>query len=123
GAARSLLSRSHDSRRMTATASAAPFVRVHAGPGGPVVEGIPAHTAGHVFVREDGGRDGVFASWSWDGTMLTVENDVFGMHPIYYHASDRTICVSTSVTGLAEAGVKLELDAGPLGVFLRLDMY
>lgn len=108
---------------MTAATAAAPFVQVQAGRDGPSLEGTPSHTAGHVIACEDGGRDGVFASWRWDGATLTVENDVFGMHPLFYYAAGGRICVSTSIAGLAGAGVPLELDAGPLGVFLRLDMF
>src|SRR3546814_2594671 len=51
----------------------------------------------------DGGADGIFAEWHWNGETLAAANDRFGFFPLYYFASNSEIAVSPSVEKLIVA--------------------
>lgn len=68
--------------------------------------------------------DGIFASWHWDGTRLTIRNDRYGFYPLFwFRPADGGICVSPSLTKLIELGAPVELDTDALAVFFRLGYF
>jgi len=89
-----------------------------------IASGLTTCLLGHKISRgANATPDGVFAEWSWDGQRLVLENDRFGMLPLYYFASDGEFCVSTSVFKLLCEGASRALDWPALAVFLRAGYY
>lgn len=74
-------------------------------------------------LREDGSTRGVHAAWSWDGAGVTVETSRFGMIPVYFHATARTFCVSTSVLDVVRACGDATPDDDAIALFLRLGFF
>lgn len=64
-------------------------------------------------------HDGVFLEWSWDGAVLRFQNCLFGLYPLYYHATAEEICLSTDLMRLLAEGVSAELDDAAFAFFLR----
>ncbi|MCK5013089.1 MAG: hypothetical protein KAS66_04670 [Candidatus Omnitrophica bacterium] len=67
--------------------------------------------------------DGIFVEWSWDGNTLSVENDRYGMYPLYYYTKNGEICVSPSITRVLAEGAPNDLDYRALSVFLRIGFF
>lgn len=68
--------------------------------------------------------DGVFAEWHWDGVRLVVNNDRYGIFPLFWYRSpDGGVCVSSSLATLIELGAPTQLDLEALAVFLRLGIF
>ena len=64
----------------------------------------------------EAGPEAIFSSWSWDGRRLQVENDRYGLVPMYWAtARDRLTLASTPRAALA-AGVSPDLDLDALAV-------
>lgn len=64
---------------------------------------------------------GIFAAWNWDGKELRLENDRYGLYPIYYYLDNGKIGVSPSIAKLVElAGDDLEFDDEAISVLIRL---
>lgn len=99
------------------------FIRVRSSPGGPVVEGSAEGTFGHRLPRAGSLDDGVFAAWRWDGRCLRVQNDRYGMFPLFRAAFDDGIAVSTSLVELLRRGVSPVLDLEALLVFRGLGFF
>ncbi len=52
---------------------------------GVTVDGPHSHVLGWPLEPESGrDREGIFASWHWDGRRLRVRNDRYGFYPLYY---------------------------------------
>src|SRR3546814_2318975 len=71
----------------------------------------------------DGGADGIFAEWHWNGETLAAANDRFGFFPLYYFASNSEIAVSPSVEKLIVAGPPPAPHYEALAVFLRIGLF
>jgi hypothetical protein len=67
--------------------------------------------------------DGVWASWRWDGSALTVETDRYGFLPLFYWADEDRVAVSPSLFELVRRGAPRDIDATALGTFLHLGFY
>lgn len=67
--------------------------------------------------------DGIFARWSWDGARLKVQNDRYGLFPLFYYCTDGEIGISPSIHRLIKEGAPTELDEAGLAVFLRLGFF
>jgi len=69
-----------------------------------------------------GQRDdkGVFLHWNWDGSRLTVQNDRYGLYPLFYCARGDSIWVSPSLEHVARGNSQRQLDLSALAVFHRL---
>lgn len=78
---------------------------------------------GHSIKSADAPPDGIFSSWNWDGEDLTVQNDRYGIYPLYYFADKNEICVSPSLPALLTRGAPRELDYSALAVFFRLGYF
>lgn len=63
---------------------------------------------------------GVFAEWNWDGETLTLTNDRYGFHPIYYFCAADELIVSPSIAKILELTGDQEFDENAFAVFLRL---
>jgi hypothetical protein len=74
---------------------------------------IPATVAGQ-------GDDGTFAGWHWDGRLLRLSNDRYGMLPLFYCLDDTGICVSPSFEAVVRRASKRRFDEAALAVFYRL---
>jgi len=102
----------------------APFFHVKKVGNRIVACGLSTFMVGHKIPRgPDRTPDGVFAEWWWDGQRLVIQNDRFGMQPLYYFASDSEFCVSTSIFKLLEEGASRELDWPALAVYLRAGFF
>lgn len=64
--------------------------------------------------------DGVFVEWSWSGRGLTVENDRYGLYPLFYCARGNSICISPSLEQVVKYNSERRLNFPALGVFFRL---
>jgi hypothetical protein len=84
------------------------------GANGYKVEGPPMHGVG---------ADQVFARWHWNGEQLVVENDRWGVQPIFWAATPNAVHVSPSLDALLDAGVPAALDDAALAVFLRIGYF
>ena len=78
---------------------------------------------GHRIPRPGRSDDGVFAAWNWNGHTLKIENDRYGMYPLYYATWDGQIAVSRGITSLFDCGAPADLDYEALAVFLRLGFF
>lgn len=67
--------------------------------------------------------DGIFANWHWDGMRLVVENDRYGLYPLFWFSTSEGVCISPSLISLIEQGAPTELDVGALAVFFRLGCF
>jgi asparagine synthetase B (glutamine-hydrolysing) len=86
--------------------------------------GIPTCALGHRLERPGGGMpDGIFAAWHWDGHQLHVQNDRYGIYPLYYFLGPEEISISPSLVRLLAEGASAELDSAALAVFLRLGFF
>lgn len=62
------------------------------------------------------GPEAIFSSWSWNGRQLEVDNDRYGLVPMYWSAArDRLTLASTPRAAIA-AGVSPDLDLDALAV-------
>lgn len=103
----------------------APFFMV--GPHGEnaQVRGQPDATFGHQLPSTTQPvADGVFARWHWDGTRLVVNNDRYGLFPLFwFRPPGGGVCISSSLVSLIEQGAPTELDIEALAVFFRLGFF
>jgi len=75
---------------------------------------------GHKIPLEEGKRDdGIFVEWHWDGEVLTVRNDRYGIYPLFYAGDNKKIAISTSIFGVLNADNERKLDFDALAVFFR----
>lgn len=89
-----------------------------------VVDGPHSHVLGWPLEPESGrDREGVYASWHWDGRRLRVRNDRYGFYPLYYFRRDGEICLSPSIVRLVEKGAPTDLDYRALSIFLRFGSF
>jgi len=108
---------------VTAVASREPFLHIRMVGDRYMVEGQTSCSFGHRIARGRGPDDGVFAAWTWSGGTLRVENDRYGMCPLYYAAWDGQIAVSRGIMSLLDCGAPADLDYEALAVFLRLGFF
>ena len=87
------------------------------------VFGPPQVFCGHRLPRAGAPDDGVFATWSWKDGQLRVQNDRYGIHPLFYFSRPGEVAVSTSLLRLIALGAPLEIDDEALAVFLRLGFF
>jgi hypothetical protein len=69
------------------------------------------------------GGEQVFARWQWNGEQLVVENDRWGVQPIFWATTPNAVHVSPSLDALLDAGVPTTLDDAALAVFLRIGYF
>ena len=69
------------------------------------------------------GADQVFARWHWNGEQLVVENDRWGIQPIFWAVTPNAVHVSSSLDALLNTGVNAALDDAALAVFLRIGYF
>lgn len=96
-----------------------PYFLAEYNPSGTRQEGQNSARLGHQL--SDG--DGNFVHWDWDGECLTIENDYFGMYPVFYYCKAGKICVSPSIETILKCGVDVSFDYRALSVFIRMGMY
>lgn len=64
--------------------------------------------------------EGVYLEWVWDGKKLVLENDRFGLYPLFYCANEGSICVSPSLARVVRTNSERNLDYAALGIFFRM---
>jgi asparagine synthase (glutamine-hydrolysing) len=106
---------------LTECAPGAAFFRVRKEEGRIATEGAPCCRFGHVQQAQPGTGADPFASWDWDGKRLTVRNDRYGFHPLFYYCRKDEFAVSPSLVKLLEIGAPREIDGEALGVLLRVE--
>lgn len=77
--------------------------------------------AKRAFGHRVGASDGVFASWAWDGSALTVSTDRYSFLPLYYYADQQEVCVSPTLQAIVARTGKRRWNPGALAVFCRLE--
>jgi len=100
-----------------------PWIIVSNNGGKPTAEGTHHFETGHRIPLADGRTDGIYASWDWDGQQLRVENDRYGIKPLYYCEYDGKLMVSPSILQLVAQGAPTDLDDAAMAVFLRLTFF
>lgn len=75
------------------------------------------------FIGHRVGKEGVFVQWEWTGSQLVVENDRYGLCPVYYTSGRNEFCIGTSIQQLIDHGASTELDYDALAVFLRCGIF
>ncbi len=104
-----------------ATPDGKPHLGIRRLPGDLRLSGSAAQLCGARFAGARPGRDdGIFVQWRWNGETLTVENDRYGIHPLFYCARAESIWVSPSLEQVVRGNSARELDHGALAVFHRL---
>jgi hypothetical protein len=64
--------------------------------------------------------DGVYLQWEWDGLRLSVQNDRYGLYPLFYCARGDFIFVSPSLERVVRGNSQRVLNWNALAVFHRL---
>jgi len=90
---------------------------------GPIAEGDLTCRAGHVIDRGGGVRDGIYAGWQWDGRELAIEQDRYGLFPLFEWRSPESRTISTDLLALVGQGAPLDPDFDALAVFLRVGFF
>lgn len=88
-----------------------------------VADGRARFEAGHRLPLPDGGTDGIYAGWNWDGQRLLAENDRYGVQPLFYCHHDGKLMLSPSVIQLIALGAPAELDDAAMATFARLGFF
>ncbi|MGH9141588.1 MAG: asparagine synthase-related protein [Vicinamibacterales bacterium] len=67
--------------------------------------------------------EGVFAQWQWRDGRLEIQRDRWGVQPLFWSVTDRSVHLSPSIDALLAAGVSAELDDAAMAVFLRTGFF
>ena len=93
------------------------------GPSGPVTDGELECRVGHRIRLADGGIDGIYAGWSWNGREVVVDQDRYGLFPLFEWRAGNTRVLSTDLVTLLECGAPRALDLDALSVFVRVGFF
>ena len=83
--------------------------------------GDPSCFAGHRV--GDAGDDGIYAGWTSDGQAVRIEQDRYGLFPLFRCESPAGFSLSTDLARLIELGADPALDLDALSIFLRLGFF
>ena len=100
-----------------------PFLHIRNEADGYRVDGLTHCLLGHQIPRGDGRPDGIYATWEWTGTKLTVRNDRYGFYPLFYFADAKSICVSPVIARLLSEGADRTINDPAMAAFLRLGYF
>ncbi|WP_018950578.1 asparagine synthetase B family protein [Thioalkalivibrio sp. ALMg11] len=101
-----------------------PFFAARRTPSGARVEGDERVRLGHKIDLGPGREaDGIFGHWTWDGRTLVVENDRYGMYPLFYSMWGGEIRISPSIRHVLDGAFPKTLDFAALAVFQRLGIF
>lgn len=107
-----------------ASARERPYFSARAFASGVQTQGTPHCQLGHVLPDHAGhGHDGIFVRWDWDGQRLTVENDRYGIYPLFYSHYGGEIRISPSIQHVLDGEFPKSLNYPGLAVFLRLGFF
>ncbi|WP_020679712.1 hypothetical protein [Marinobacterium rhizophilum] len=67
--------------------------------------------------------EGIYTTWEWDGEKLKVNNDRYGIKPLFYLLHENEIIISSSIVPILRSGIQLIPDYPGLSVFLRLGYF
>src|SRR5437773_4805134 len=113
-----------DWRSVVETVTHEPCIHIRWVDGRATWSGTPTCAVGHRIPRAGAtGDDGVFAGWSWDGSVLCAYNDRYGLQPMYYFARGGEVAVSTSILRLLAEGAPADLNDDGLAVYFRLGSF
>src|SRR6185503_16172477 len=84
----------------------APYLHVTRVPGAAArTHGAETVSLGHQIQRTPTEPpDGIFGGWHWDGRRVTVQNDRYGIFPLFYVATEREFAISPSIFKLLQRG-------------------
>lgn len=98
-----------------------PFFSALASASGVRTKGVACCELGHVLPARSARRaEGIFVRWEWDGERLVVENDRFGIYPLFYSIYGGEIRISPSIQHVLDGDFPKTLNFPGLAVFLRL---
>jgi asparagine synthase (glutamine-hydrolysing) len=83
--------------------------------------GSPSWFAGHRVAGDTG--DGIYAGWTSDSGAVRIEQDRYGLFPLFRCESPAGSELSTDLAQLLELGADPTLDLDALAVFLRLGFF
>lgn len=95
------------------------FLKLCCGPDGVTAEGESNYYHGNAIEQADGGRNGVYSEWSWNGQSLRVETCRYGMSPLFYYCGKNSFLISNSITKLLALGAPSDWDDDAMAVFIR----
>ncbi|WP_232362609.1 asparagine synthase-related protein [Desulfogranum mediterraneum] len=67
--------------------------------------------------------NGIFTEWSVKDDIFSLENDQFGMFPVFYRKGQDSLSVATSLSDLIDPDDLNELDDPAIAVFLRMGSF
>lgn len=101
-----------------------PYFAARMAGGEPVISGTGRCRLGHRLERGEGDcPDGIFVDWHWDGAALHVENDRYGIYPLFYACHGSEIVVSPSLYQVMRGAFPRTPDTAGLAVFFRLGFF
>lgn len=87
-------------------------------------EGTPRCLLGHRLANTtDGVHDGIYVEWSWDGNQLVIQNDRYGIYPLFYSCHGNEIRISPSIDHILRGSFPKTFNYAGLSVFMRLGFY
>lgn len=64
--------------------------------------------------------DGIYVEWRWDGKQLIVNNDRYGIYPLFYSCFENEIWISPSIQEVSKGNAPKQLDYIALSILFRL---
>ena len=105
----------------TGMLGSAPYIRLRAGPEGPVVEGLSRWQS---TPAPGGAAIGMMrGAWAWDGVQLVAEVDGFGFYSLFVYEKQGEVMVSPSLLELVAQGADTTRDELALAVFHRVGIF
>lgn len=88
-----------------------------------IASGSHACSLGHRIVLPDGFACGVYAGWQWDGRELHLDNDRYGLFPLFSSMTANSCTIASDLETLLDLGADRTLDRDAFAAFLRLGFF
>ena len=66
------------------------------------------------------GNEGIFVTWKWDGKKLVVQNERYGIYPLYYSNHEGELRISPFIDKILDGNIPKKINFTALSVILRL---
>jgi hypothetical protein len=101
-----------------------PWIRLQRGTVDTIaVSGALECRVGHRVAAHGGVDDGIFAGWQWRDGRLTIEQDRYGLFPLFAWLTPASCALATDIDDLLALGAPRTLDPDALSIFLRFGFY
>lgn len=100
-----------------------PWIRLQRVDGQVAASGTFACTLGHRITLPDGFACGVYAGWQWDGRDLHLDNDRYGLFPLFAWTTADSCTIASDLATLLDLGADRAFDADGFAAFLRIGFF